>query len=143
MRKRIWQYLISYIISAIVVVGLAIYEVEVWERPFATMWSQILYDATFVVSALFILTWLLAVVSSNGFFDMFAYSFKKFGSRIFRKNPRYSDVPKTFYDYRKLKEDQEIPYTRYLLWVALSWIALVIVFAILYHCGIGHTDILN
>ena len=59
-------------------------------------------------------------------------------ARMFRKNPKYTNVPKTFYEYRLLKNEEEPTSVSYLGWVGLGNLLLGILFFILHMNGIGN-----
>ncbi len=137
MKKRTFQFLISYAISILVALAVCLFEVKQFEyrNPFSEYWSVVLSDASFINVVLFGGVWGLSFISNDGLFDIFSYSFKRFGARIFHKNPKYNNVPKTFYEYRQIKHEDEPPYINYLGWVTLTWAILVILFFVLYKMG--------
>lgn len=132
MKKRTYQFLISYLISIIIDIAIIVFEIKQldYRNPFNENWMIILSDASFVNAVIFGGVWGLSWISNDGLFDIFAYSFKRFGARMFRKNPKYTNVPKTFYDYRVLKHDDEPAYINYLGWVALTHLVIAIIFVI-------------
>ncbi len=136
-KKRLRQYSICYLLSFFVIGVYIWYQLATKDLSFVEEWSHILADAFFINVILFFSIWLLSFISHDGFFDIFSYSLKRFGARMFRKNPKYSSVPKTFYEYRTIKHEEEAPYVHYLAWVALSWFVLLILFIILYYTGTG------
>ena len=87
-----------------------------------TKW-RLICDGLFVPGALFIGVGLLAFVSRNGVFDMIRFGLMKVFSLMFTRRIR-DDQPKTFYDYKLLKDQQEPGSFGHLLWVGLAFIFL-------------------
>lgn len=137
MKRRLRQYLICYLLSFFVIGAYVWYQLATKELSFVDEWSHILSEAFFVNVVLFSSLWVFSFISHDGFFDIFKYSFKRFGARMFRKNPKFSNVPKTFYEYRTIKHEEEAPYVHYLAWVALSWLVLLLLFFVFICTGIG------
>jgi len=137
-RKQNYQYFISITISLLVSMGVFLFEIKELNLTIEKNWSRLLSDSFFVSSILFISVFLLSWISNDGFFDIFSYSFKRFGARIFRKNPKYTNVPKTFYEYRVLKHEGEPASIQYLAWVGLANLVLGILFFIFHISGIGN-----
>ena len=68
-----------------------------------------------------------------GFFDIFVYAFKKFGSSLWFVRPKEdSNFPRTYYDYKQSKVGQPKPFYQWMLWVGLALLVPAIVFSILY-----------
>lgn len=131
MKRKTYQFLISYIISSLITLGVILFNIKENALPFQEYWSKLLSDGFFVSAAVFGGVWALTWISHEGAFDIFSYSFKRFGARMFRKNPKYTNVPKTFYEYRVLKSEEEPAYIGYLGIVALTDLILAIVFVVL------------
>lgn len=135
MKQKKKQYLICITISLLL--SLSVFLFQIKESTYNGEWSKLLSDAFFVSSVVFISVFLLSWISNDGFFDIFSYSFKKFGARIFRKNPKYTNVPKTFYEYRLLKHEEKPASVGYLGWVGLANLLLSILFIVFHFLGIG------
>ena len=84
---------------------------------------RLVCDALFVPGALFIGIGLMAFVSQNGVFDMIRFGLMKVFSLMFTRKKR-DDQPKTFYDYKVLKSQQEPASFGHILWVGLALIFL-------------------
>lgn len=138
MKSKINKYGICIIVSVLLSVGVLLFEIKELNLTLTKNWSRLLSDSFFVPSVVFISVFLLSWISNDGFFDMFSYSFKKFGARMFRKNPKYTNVPKTFYEYRLLKHEDKPASVSYLAWVGLANLVLGVLFIILHLSGIGN-----
>ena len=73
---------------------------------------------------------ILVVASNGGTFDMLVYGTKKFID-IFRK-PQHRKITNTFYDYRKVKQENPGDFL-YLILVGLGFILVSVVFLIIYY----------
>ena len=74
----------------------------------------------------------LGYVSSKGAFDLLAYSTKLAFLNIFALKWRKENFPKTYYDYKVLKDHEERKAVFPLLWVSLGFIAVGVVIIIIY-----------
>jgi len=74
----------------------------------------------------------LGYVSSKGAFDLLAYSTKLAFLNIFAPKWRKENFPKTYYDYKVLKDHEERKAVFPLLWVSLGFIAVGVVIIIIY-----------
>lgn len=131
MKKRLFQYLLGYGVSIAVVIFVIVFYINEHKFSFSEHYSKILSDAAFINAAMFIGMWLLTLISQEGAFDIFAYSFKKLRASMFKKSERYQDVPKTFYDYRVLKQEEERQSINYLGVVGGTWLFISIIFTII------------
>ena len=87
-----------------------------------TKW-RLICDGLFIPGALFLGIGLLAFVSQNGVFDMLRFGLMKVFSVMFTRRMK-DDQPKTFYDYKLLKDQREPGSVGHLLWVGLAFIFL-------------------
>lgn len=131
MKKRLFQYLLGYGVSICVAIFVIVFYINEHKFSFSEYYPKIISDAAFVNASMFIGMWLLTLVSQQGTFDIFAYSFKKLRASLFRKNEKYQDVPKTFYDYRVIKQEEERQNINYLGVVGGSWLLVSILFMII------------
>ena len=74
----------------------------------------------------------LGYVSSKGAFDLLAYSTKLAFLNIFAPKWRKENFPKTYYDYKVLKDHEERKAVFPLLWVSLGFIAVGVAIIIIY-----------
>ena len=74
----------------------------------------------------------LGYVSSKGAFDLLAYSTKLAFLNILAPKWRKENFPKTYYDYKVLKDHEERKAVFPLLWVSLGFIAVGVVIIIIY-----------
>ena len=74
----------------------------------------------------------LGYVSSKGAFDLLAYSTKLAFLNIFAPKWRKENFPKTYYDYKVLKDHEERKAVFPLLWVSLGFIVVGVVIIIIY-----------
>lgn len=74
----------------------------------------------------------LGYVSSKGAFDLLSYSTKLVILNIFAPKWRKENFPKTYYDYKVLKDHEERKAVFPLLWVSLGFIAVGVVIIIIY-----------
>ena len=74
----------------------------------------------------------LGYVSSKGAFDLLSYSTKLVILNIFAPKWRKENFPKTYYDYKVIKDHEERKAVFPLLWVSLGFIAIGVVIIIIY-----------
>lgn len=74
----------------------------------------------------------LGYVSSKGTFDLLSYSVKLVFLNVFRPKYRQESFPKTYYDYKVLKDHEERKAVFPLLWVSLGYLAVGIVIISIY-----------
>ena len=129
MKKTILEYSISTGICALlaflimVIGGIFVYEEQF--RIYA-----LICDGCFISGIIFVCLGLLFFVYNNGFFDILAYGFMRFFA-MFKKNPREVKY-ETFYDYRVAKAERPKADFMYLIIVGVVFIAVSIIFLILW-----------
>ena len=74
----------------------------------------------------------LGYVSSKGTFDLLSYSVKLVFLNVFRPKYRQESFPKTYYDYKVLKDHEERKAVFPLLWVSLGYLAVGIIIISIY-----------
>lgn len=74
----------------------------------------------------------LGYVSSKGAFDLLAYSVKLVVLNIFAPKWRKENYPKTYYDYKVIKDHEERKAVFPLLWVSLAFLAVGVTIIIIY-----------
>ena len=101
---------------------------------FKEYFVPLLMDGFSISSLVFLTFGAFAYISYEaGFFDIFVYAFKKFGSSLWFVRPKEdSNFPKTYYDYKQSKIGQPKPFYQWMLWVGLALLVPAIVFSILY-----------
>ena len=92
---------------------------------------HILCDAAFVPGAILFGIGILVFVAGDGFFDMISYGVLKVVSLWYRKEKR-DELPKTFFDYREMKDARRRGGTGYLTLSGLVFIAAALVFLAFY-----------
>lgn len=132
MKKRLFQYLLGYGVSIAVAVFVIVFYLTEHGYNFQNHYAKIFSDSALINVVMFVGMWLLTLISQQGTFDIFAYSFKKLRASMFKKTERYQDVPKTFYDYRVLKQEEERHYVHYLGVIGGTWAIIAIIFTIIY-----------
>jgi hypothetical protein len=133
MIKRSLQYIIGYAISIVVAVFVIVFSINEGGFTFENDAAKLISDAAFINVIMFVGIWLLTIISQQGTFDIFAYSFKKLRASLFRKNEKYQDVPKTFYDYRVLKQEEEHQKVHYLGIIGATWAVIMLIALICYY----------
>jgi hypothetical protein len=74
----------------------------------------------------------LGYVSSKGAFDLLSYSMKLLVLNVFAPKYRQENFPKTYYDYKVLKDHEERKAVFPLLWISLIFLAVGVVLVIIY-----------
>lgn len=95
-------------------------------------WPEIaaaLCDACFVPAALLLSFGLLLFVANDGFFDMMSYGVQKV-LRLVQSAEKQAAFPKTFYDYRVLKQGKRSEFG-FLLIAGAIYLALAALFLLL------------
>ena len=93
---------------------------------------HILGDAFGLSGLLGFAGFVLGYVSSKGAFDLLSYSTKLVILNVFAPKWRKENFPKTYYDYKVLKDHEERKAVFPLLWVSLGFIAVGVVIIIIY-----------
>ena len=88
----------------------------------AAIWSCVM-DAFFVPGILILSVGLLVWVSDGGVFDMIRFGLMKVFSVMFTRKIK-DDQPKTFYDYRVMRQAKEPADIKFLLLVGAIFVAL-------------------
>ena len=74
----------------------------------------------------------LGYVSSKGAFDLLSYSMKLLVLNVFAPKYRQENFPKTYYDYKVLKDHEERKAVFPLLWISLIFLAVGVALVIIY-----------
>ena len=74
----------------------------------------------------------LGYVSSKGAFDLLSYSTKLVILNIFAPKWRKENFPKTYYDYKVIKDHEERKAVYPLLWISLIFLAVGVTLIIIY-----------
>ena len=74
----------------------------------------------------------LGYVSSRGAFDLVSYSVKLVFLNVFRPKYRQENFPRTFYEYKVLKDHEKRRVTFPLLWLSLIFLAVGIILIAIY-----------
>lgn len=103
---------ISMIISTLVLIGIGalvfLMEYYGYSDPLKgkNAYLRIFSDCFSVAGLIGILVYFLTYVSSKGAFDLLAYSVKLLVLNIFNQKYRKESFPKTYYDYKVIKDHQ-------------------------------------
>lgn len=92
--------------------------------------NNMLSNIFMIPSILCILFYLLVFVSNNGAFDAITYSAKLVFYSIFAKNTRQTKLPATYGDYRAMKMAKERGSTLFLLFAAIPFLIVGIIFTV-------------
>ena len=131
LRKAFW---ISFAISFAVSIGVAVgsyflIKSGLGENPDKwRLWA----DTATLPAVLFIVMFLLVKLSDFGAFDAIAYAIKLVVTMTFYSNVRKTKLPASYREYRELKQGKKRVNALFLIYTALPYIALTIVFVILY-----------
>ena len=138
-----WFYIglgIAFLAQAIVAVAIFLYEFYTFRSIVDSEGVRIITSANltnmlsdmFVIpSVICILLYLLMYVSKEGAFDAIAYSAKLVFYSIFAKNTRDTKLPATYGDYRLMKQGKERNSSLFLLFAAIPFFIVGIIFTIL------------
>lgn len=129
MKKKLLTYGISALVGVVIFI-IIICVKQVWAQSETREVMRILSDACLVSGVILGGVGLLVVASNGGAFDMLAYAVRVFFLRFKRdmNNRKYKD----FYEYREAKKKEKRS-TAYLLIVGLAFVALAVLFLILYY----------
>lgn len=129
MKKKLLVYGISAFVGVAIVV-ISICAKQIWAQPSTVEVMRILSDSCFLSGILLAGLGLLIVASNGGAFDMLAYAVRVFFLRFKRdiNKRKYKD----FYEYREEKKGEKRSMA-FLLIVGLVFIALAILFLVLYY----------
>lgn len=136
--KSFWKdIIIGSIIVAVMAIGVAL-AVYFYLISFTTperspkIVFHILADAFSVSGMLGLLFYLMTYVTSKGAFDMLSYSIQYVFLITFRREYKKENFPKTYYDYKVLKDREERKAYLGLLYPGLIFFAIGIIFLIIY-----------
>jgi hypothetical protein len=90
-----------------------------------------LADAFTIPGVLYIMVGCLVFVSTDGFFDMISYGFKKAGSMLLPFVSRFKSE-ETFYDYKQRKNENRIKGYSFLFFTGLAFLAVAGIFMLLF-----------
>ena len=93
---------------------------------------HILGDAFGLSGLLGFAGFVLGYVSSKGAFDLLSYSTKLIILNVFAPKWRKENFPKTYYDYKVIKDHEERKAVFPLLWVSLIYTAVGVAIIIIY-----------
>lgn len=101
-------FFVSWAITSLLAAGVALIDYTILkDTSDRALWIHIFADALGVAGLLGICVFGLTYVASRGAFDMLSYSVQLLFLNIFRPKYRKEKFPKTFYDYKVLKDDAE------------------------------------
>ncbi len=132
MSNKIKKALIKYAIALAIGAGLALLclslndyggAMEAVER------YRLLADAFTVPGVVFVLVAGLVHVSTDGFFDMLSFGFKKAGEMLI---PFMKHSKESFYDYKTRKNGNRLSGYSFIFFTGLAFLAVAVVFLILY-----------
>ena len=125
-RPKLWQYLISFFVGAAIAFGV-FFAKDLFERTDLSEIYKILSDGFFVAGVLLGGLGLLVFGSNGGTFDMLVYGVSSVIALVFPGARRHD----TFFDYRMARNRRRSSFV-FLLLVGLFYLALAIVFSMLY-----------
>lgn len=125
--------IISFIIACLISTGVFLYEYyNLYSGELTTYKLYMALSDSFMFPwVMFALLYLLMWASKEGAFDAIVYSSKLFFYTIFYKNIRDSKLPASYREYRELKRSKPRSSTLFLLFAAIPFFILFIVFIIL------------
>ena len=134
---------ITVVVQAILATAIFLYEfyyARVTDGAFTPLdLTNTLSDIFIIPSILCILFYLLVFVSREGAFDAIVYSTKLVFYSIFARNIRSTKLPSTYGEYRAMRMAKERSSTLFLLFAAIPFFIVGIVFTIL--AGVGYAII--
>jgi len=92
---------------------------------------QALCDACFVPAAALLSIGLLVFVANDGLFDIFGFTIMR-ATAVFHSREARAALPKTYYDYHRMKHDGRKADSRFLLFSGLTLLALAFAFLLLF-----------
>lgn len=95
-----------------------------------------LIDSLGISGLLGVMLWCLVFLSTEGAFDMLAYSVKLAIYNIFRRNIRETALPKTYAEYKELKHGKDKDYRLYILIGSLPCLIGGLILLIPFNLGI-------
>lgn len=97
---------------------------------------HILADSFSISGLMGLLFYLMSYVSSQGAFDMLSYAVKSLFLVTFRKNYKEENFPKTYYDYKVLKDHEERKAFVGFLIPSVIFFVIGMVFLIIYYANL-------
>lgn len=123
------KYIVTSIVG-LVFAALIIFSKNIFGQTDSQTVFHILCDAFFVPGVCITCFGLLVFSSNEGTFDMLVYGTKKFFD-LFKKD-NSNEKHKTFYEYREAQRERKFSFA-YLFYVGLAFIAVSMIFLILYY----------
>jgi|LAHS01.1.fsa_nt_gb hypothetical protein len=107
--KAFWLgFLIAFLSAWVLAFTIALIEYyALGAGPLAPRLLQLFEDGVGLSGLLSFFVFLLSFAASKGAFDMLSYSLQVFFNTIFRPHYREKGFPKTFYDYKVLKDGEQ------------------------------------
>lgn len=137
MKDKIKKALIKYAIALAIGAGLALLCLSLNEYSGALEAVEryrLLADAFTVPGIVLVLVAGLVFVSTEGFFDMLSFGFKKAGEMLI---PFMKHSKESFYDYKMRKSGNRLSGYSFIFFTGLGFMAVAVVFLILYFQAAG------
>ena len=129
LNKKLLKYLIPSVIGVLISFGIAYYR-GLFSAASTAATVMAISDGFFVTAVLYVVFGLLLVIAQSGFYDIFTYGFKSL-KYLFTPIKRNRDEG-GFYEYkiRQKEKRKAVPFE--VLYVGLVFLALALVFALLF-----------
>lgn len=134
--QRIKAYWISFAITLVVSAGVAVGSFFLFKSNIGDYENnryRILADTFTIPAVMFLMVYLLVKVSRFGAFDIIVYSVRLLFVVMFRPNMRDSKLPRTYREYREMKQAKPRTSISFLAWTGLAHLIPMIVFVVLYY----------
>lgn len=125
-KKRFWKNALISLIGLLVTAGIiALIEyIAIQKDPFGLLPLRLVGDSIGLSGVFGLSAFVLGYVSSKGAFDLVSYSMKIVFLNIFRPKYRQENFPKSFYEYKVLKDHEKRRAVYPLLWLSLIFLAI-------------------
>lgn len=133
-KARFWKNALISLIALSITAGI-IALIEYFALGGGDMYSlplRLAGDAIGLSGVLGFSAFVLGYVSSKGAFDLVSYSVKLVFLNVFRPKYRQENFPKTFYEYKVLKNHEKRRAVFPLLWLSLIFLAIGIILISIY-----------
>ncbi|MBQ7995107.1 MAG: DUF3899 domain-containing protein [Bacilli bacterium] len=130
-------YWISFAITFVFAIAMAIGGYFIIRSSFGLSWEdnkwRLLTDAATFPGVFLILVYLLVKLSNGGAFDALSYSLQLVFYTVFFRSLRETKLPRSYTEYRLLKQGKKRAGFSYLLIVGGIFLLITVVFLILYY----------